>query len=72
MNAPSMHFVERKEFARARKEWRGEERSLRYRKTSNEGFTVSRALITDICLAGRIEKHLSGKQNGKETVVEVG
>lgn len=45
---------------------------MRYRKTSNEGFTASRALITDICLAGRIEKHLSGKQNGKETVVEEG
>lgn len=66
----SMHLVKRKEFARA--DDSRKERGLRYRKTSNEGFTASKALITDICLAGGIEKHLSGKQNGKENGDEKG
>lgn len=69
----SMHLVKRKEFARA--DDSRKERGLRYRKTSNEGFTASKALITDICLAGAvggIEKHLSGKQNGKENDDEEG
>lgn len=69
----SMHLVKRKEFARA--DDSRKERGLRYRKTSNERFTASKALITDICLAGAvggIEKHLSGKQNGKENGDEEG